>query len=99
MGIKYGFWVHVLAYAIKYIDDDCSIIPRLVAASPVASWSAAKTSASSTGPPPDIPTVMVMGWPFEGNQLKEDVRWLLLGDATRVDLKGFDRDGPAAGKQ
>ena len=21
-GIKYGFWHHVLAYAIKYIDDD-----------------------------------------------------------------------------
>ena len=21
-GIKYGFWLHVLAYAIKYIDDD-----------------------------------------------------------------------------
>ena len=22
MGIKYGFWVHVLLYTIKYIDDD-----------------------------------------------------------------------------
>ena len=21
-GIKYGFWLHVLAYAIEYIDDD-----------------------------------------------------------------------------
>lgn len=66
---------------------------------PVASCSATKPSASSIGPPPDIPTMMLMSSPFEGNQLEEDVRRLLLGDATRIDLKCFDRARPAAGKQ
>lgn len=66
---------------------------------PAASWSATKTSASSTAPSPDAQLMMLMSWPFEGRHFKEDVRLLLLVGATSVGLESFDRAGLAAGKQ
>lgn len=72
----------------------CSIMPRLVAASPVASWPATKPAASpSTTAPPDVPTMTLLSLLFEGSQLKKDRRRMLLGSATRAGLEGFDRAG------